>query len=564
VNNSQRRRMWLVATGLIVALVIIIGRLVVFQIVYAEDWSGQGHYTTEIVDTPDRGIIYDRNGAILAANTADYQISVAPLMVTRRDELATALSPILEMPRYQIMDALESRLPWVLLAGRVSAEVAEAVRDLPYNGLQIEPLPRRFYPQGDLMCHTLGYVDFEGNGGAGVEGYYQRELAGTAASATVDNSILRKREIVAAQQGVDLVLTIDRSVQYTVEKHLARGIDQYNARGGTIIVMDPRTGAILAMANLPCYDPGRFYEVEESLLFNPIVSRQYEPGSVMKLITMAAALDSGVVGSQSTYYDPGVLEVGGHRTYNWDRSAPGTVDMTTLLSRSLNVGAATLSTRMGAEQYYEYMRRFGFGRPTGIDLMSESTGLMPLPGDGDWTESFVATNAYGQGLAVTSLQMIAATAALANEGKMMQPYIVAERHTPAGVVPHHPMVLNRPISPETAHQITTMAVTAVAQEIYHAQIQGYTVAGKTGTAQIAEDGIYHPTDVIGSFIGWLPADAPEVIVYVKLDRPVPRWGSQTAAPLFSELVKELVVLLDIPPDNVRLRADVTAARNGGQ
>jgi cell division protein FtsI (penicillin-binding protein 3) len=564
VNNSQRRRMWLVATGLSVALVIIIGRLVVFQIVYAEDWSGQGHYTTEIVDTPDRGIIYDRNGAILAANTADYQISVAPLMVTRRDELATALSPILEMPRYQIMDALESRLPWVLLAGRVSAEVAEAVRDLPYNGLQIEPLPRRFYPQGDLMCHTLGYVDFEGNGGAGVEGYYQRELAGTAASATVDNSILRKREIVAAQQGVDLVLTIDRSVQYTVEKHLARGIDQYNARGGTIIVMDPRTGAILAMANLPCYDPGRFYEVEESLLFNPIVSRQYEPGSVMKLITMAAALDSGVVGSQSTYYDPGVLEVGGHRTYNWDRSAPGTVDMTTLLSRSLNVGAATLSTRMGAEQYYEYMRRFGFGRPTGIDLMSESTGLMPLPGDGDWTESFVATNAYGQGLAVTSLQMIAATAALANEGKMMQPYIVAERHTPAGVVPHHPMVLNRPISPETAHQITTMAVTAVAQEIYHAQIQGYTVAGKTGTAQIAEDGIYHPTDVIGSFIGWLPADAPEVIVYVKLDRPVPRWGSQTAAPLFSELVKELVVLLDIPPDNVRLRADVTAARNGGQ
>ncbi|MFO7539319.1 MAG: penicillin-binding protein 2 [Chloroflexota bacterium] len=564
MNNSQWRRVCIVAAGLALATIIIIGRLVVFQIVNADEWSERGHYTMQIVDRPDRGIIYDRNGAVLAANTADYQISVAPLMVTRPNELATALSPILEMPRHQIMDALETTRPYVLLAGRVSAEVAEAVRQLPYSGLQIDPLPRRFYPQGDLMCHTLGYVDFEGNGGAGIEGYYQRELAGTAASARVNISPLYEREHVVAQEGADLVLTIDRSVQFTVEKHLARGVQQYSARGGTIVVMDPRSGAILAIANLPCFDPGQFYDVEESRLLNPIVSRQYEPGSVMKLITMAAALDSGVVGPQSTYYDAGVLEVGGHRTHNWDRSAPGTVDMTTLLGRSLNVGAATLATWMGPEQYYDYLRRFGFGRPTGIDLMSEATGLMPLPGDSNWTESFMATNSYGQGLAVTSLQMIAATAALANDGYMMQPYLVAERHTANGVARHNPTVLNRPISPETAHQISAMSVTAVAQEIYHAQIQGYTVAGKTGTAQIAEGGIYHPTDVVGSFIGWLPADAPEIIVYVKLDRPVPRWGSQTAAPLFSELVQELVVLLDIPPDNVRLRADVMAARNGGQ
>ena len=556
--------MWIVATGLLIATAIIISRLVVFQVVDAEEWSERGHYTMQIVDRPNRGIIYDRNGAVLAANMADYQISVAPLMVTQPNELATALSPILEMPRYQIMDALESRRPYVLLAGRVSTEVAEAIRQLPYNGLQIDPLPRRFYPQGNLMCHTLGYVDFEGSGGAGIEGYYQRELAGTAASSHVNISPLYQRTHVKAQEGSDLVLTIDRSVQAATERHLARGIQQYSARGGTIIVMDPRTGAVLAMANLPCYDPGQFYQVEESLLLNPIVSRQYEPGSVMKLITVAAAMDSGVVGPQSTYYDAGVLEVGGHRTLNWDRSAPGTIDMTTLLGRSLNVGAATLSTRMGAEQFYDYLRLFGFGRPTGIDLMAESAGLMPLPGDSNWAESFVATNSYGQGLAVTSLQMIAATAALANDGYMMQPYLVAERHTPTGIITHKPTVLNRPISPETAQQISTMAVTAVSQEIYHAQIQGYTIAGKTGTAQIAEGGIYHATDVVGSFIGWLPADAPELIVYVKLDRPIPRWGSQTAAPLFSDLVRDLVVLLDIPPDNIRLQAEVMAARNGGQ
>lgn len=564
MNNSQQRRMWVVATGLAFFTLLIIGRLVSFQLVQAEDWASRAGDTMLIVDRPDRGIIYDRNEAVLAANMADYQISVAPRMVTQREELATALAPILEIPRHQILDALELRRSYVLLAGRVPAAVADAARQLPYNGIQIDPLPRRFYPQEELMCHTLGYVDFDGNGGAGVEGYYQRELAGEAASATVNISPLTQQPSVIAHEGADLVLTIDRTVQYTVEKHLARGLQQYGARGGTIIVMDPRTGAILAMANLPCYDPGIFYEVDESLLLNPIVSQQYEPGSVMKLITMAAALDSGVVTPHSTYYDAGILEVGGHRTHNWDRSAPGTVDMTTLLSRSLNVGAATLATRMGSEVYYDYLRSFGFGRPTGIDLMAESAGLMPLPGDANWAESFVATNSYGQGLAITSLQMIAATSALANEGYMMQPYIVSEIRSHNGTFRHQPTVLNRPISPETAHQMTAMAVTAVAQEIFHAQIQGYTVAGKTGTAQIAEGGIYNPVDVVGSFIGWLPADAPEIIVYVKLDRPVPRWGSMTAAPLFSELVEELVVLLDIPPDNVRLRADVMAARNGGQ
>jgi cell division protein FtsI (penicillin-binding protein 3) len=564
VNNSQKRRMWIVASGLAFFTLIILGRLISFQIVQADEWARRAGDTMLVIDRPDRGTIYDRNGAVLAANMADYQISVSPRMVTQREELATALAPILQIPRYQILDALESRRPYVLLSGRVSAGVAEAVRQLPYSGIQIDPLPRRFYPQGELMCHTLGYVDFDGNGGAGVEGYYQRELAGEAASATVNISPLTQQPSVIAHEGADLVLTIDRTVQYAVERHLARGLREYNARGGTIIVMDPRSGAILAMANLPCYDPGVFYDVPESLLLNPIVSQQYEPGSVMKLITMAAALDAGVVSPHSTYYDAGILEVGGHRTVNWDRSAPGTVDMITLLARSLNVGAATLSTRMGAEQYYDYMRHFGFGRPTGIDLMAESAGLMPLPGDSDWAESFVATNSYGQGLAVTSLQMIAATAALANDGYMMQPYLVEEIRSHNGTFRHQPTVLNRPISPETARQMSVMSVTTVAQEIFHAQIQGYTIAGKTGTAQIAEGGIYHPTDVVGSFIGWLPADAPEIIVYVKLDRPVPRWGSQTAAPLFSELVKELVVLLDIPPDNVRLRADVTAARNRGQ
>jgi cell division protein FtsI/penicillin-binding protein 2 len=412
-----------------------------------------------------------------------------------------------------------------------------------------------------MLCHTLGYVDFDGNGGSGVEGYYQRELAGEAASAIINISPLTSQQSVIAHEGADLVLTIDRSLQHTVEAHLQNALQEYRAVSGSIIVMNPQTGAILAMASAPCYSPAEFYDTDPKLLLNPAVSQQHEPGSVMKLVTMAAALDSGVVTPQSTYYDAGVLEVGGHKTYNWDRSAPGTTDMTTLLSRSLNVGAATLATMMGPDVYYDYLQKFGFGRPTGVDLMSEASGQMPLPGDELWTESFVATNAYGQGIAVTPLQMITAASALANNGIMMQPYIVQEVRGENGTYVHKPAILSRPISPETAAQMTAMATTAVTREVFEAQVEGYTIAGKTGTAQIAENGIYLPDDVIGSFIGWLPAENPEIIVYIKLDRPqTAPWGSQTAAPAFADLANELVVMLDVPPDTVRLRADVMAAR----
>lgn len=563
MNNSQQRRLWIIVIGLVFTTVIIVGRLVAFQVLQGETWASRARNEQMIIARPERGTIYDRNGAVLAANGVDYQVSVAPNLVSEPEELATSLAPILQKPRFEILGVLESGRPFVMLEGRVSAEVADTLRSLPYDGIQIDPLPRRFYPQEDLLCHTLGYVDFDGDGGGGLEGYYQRELAGEAASATINISPLTTQESVIAREGADLILTIDRSVQYTVERHLQRALREHGAQSGTIIVMDPNTGAILALANEPCYSPFEFFEAEESLLVNPAVTLQYEPGSVIKVITMAAALDSGTVTPQTTYYDSGVLEVGGHRTVNWDRSAPGTTDMTTLLARSLNVGAATLATWMGPETYYNYMQRFGFGRPTGVDLMSEASGLMPLPGDELWTESFLATNAYGQGLAVTPLQMAISVSALANGGYLMQPYIVEEIHSSNGTYVHEPTVLSRAISPETAHQLTAMAVTAVSREVPEARVEGYTIAGKTGTAQIAENGVYHPTDVIGSFIGWLPADAPEIVVFIKLDRPRSApWGSQTAAPAFAELTEELVVLLGIPPDNVRLRADVMAARNG--
>lgn len=557
MNSSQRRRLWIIVGGVLFATVIIVGRLVAFQIVQGEEWAARTTDTVRVIAQPNRGTIYDRNGAVLAANGFDYAIGASPSLVDDPENLATALAPILQRPRYELLDALESDQFFVMLANRVSADIAEAIRQLPYEGVQLDPLPRRFYPQGKLMCHTLGYVDFDGMGGGGLEGQYQQELAGEAASAEQNISPLETQQNIIAREGADLVLTIDRTVQYTVEKHLQAALLEHGARTGTIIVMEPDTGAILAMASEPCFDPYIFFDQDPELLFNPIISQQFEPGSVMKLITMAAALDSGVVTPNSTYYDAGMLEVGGHNTVNWDRSAPGTVDMTTLLARSLNVGAATLATWMGPDMFYSYYRSFNFGKPTGIDIAAESGGLMPLPGEAYWAESFLATNAYGQGLAVTPLQMITAVSALANDGYLMQPFVVREQRGPNGTLVHQPTVLSRPISPETAHQVTNMAITAVSREVFEAQVEGYTIAGKTGTAQIAENGIYLPDATIGTFVGWLPADDPEIIVYVKLDRPTSApWGSQTAAPTFAKLTSELVTLLNIPPDNVRLRADM--------
>lgn len=563
MNGSQLRRLWTIVIGLGFASMLIIGRLVAFQVVQGASWKEMGEevHNTVVTVMPDRGIIYDSNGAVLASNSADYRIAASPQLVTQAEELATALSPILQKPRYEILALLQADAPYVLLEARVAPEVAEAIRDLDYSGVQIDPLPRRIYPQGELMCHVLGYVDFDGVGGSGVEGYYQSELAGVAASDVRSISPLTPQRSVIAREGADLVLTIDRSVQYTVEQHLQRAIRDYGAQSGTIIVMDPRTGAILAMANQPCYSPYDYNEAPEALLMNPAVSKQYEPGSVMKLVTMGAALDSETVTPQSTYNDSGTLVVGGHITHNWDRSAPGITDMTTLLARSLNVGAATIATWMGPETYYTYLERFGFGRPTGIDLMSEAAGTMHLPGSQFWAESFMATNAYGQGIAVTPLQMVSSVSAIANGGLLMQPYVVQEIHSDGRVYEHEPTVSSQPMGSATAQALNTMAITAVSREVNSAQVEDYTIAGKTGTAEIPENGVYLSDATIGSFIGWLPADDPEMVVLVKLDRTTASpWGSMTAAPTFAELVRELVVQLDVPPDSVRLQADVIEVR----
>ena len=563
---SQGRRLTIVMVGFALASLILLGRLFVFQIVESAELTEYGlqRNTTSITSTPSRGIIYDRNSAILAGNGSEYIIGASPSLIREPEEISYALATILGRPQRELLSLLTANQTYVNLSdGRVSAEVADLVREHDFQGVQIDQVARRIYPQGEMLCHVLGYTNFDGVGSAGLEGHYQRELAGEAASAVVNYNPLTEQRSVIAREGSDLVLTIDRSVQFLVEEHLARAIQSHGAEGGTIIVMDPRSGAILAIASTPCYDPYRYFEADEDSFLNPAISQQFEPGSVMKLITMAAAIDSGTVTPNSTYYDAGIIEVGGQQIYNWDRGGGGTTDMTTLLARSLNVGATQLALWMGTDVFYDYMTRFGYGAPTGVDIMSEAIGQVPQPGDSLWTETNLAVNSFGQGMASTPLQVISSISALANGGEIMQPYFVQEiRHHDGTVEQHIPTIARRPVTQQTADILTTMAINAVAREVPEAQVEGYTIAGKTSTAQIPEGGIYHPTDVIGAFIGWLPADNPELIVLVKLDRPSSApWGSKTAAPTFSILVDELVVLLNIPPDRVRFQENIARVRN---
>jgi cell division protein FtsI/penicillin-binding protein 2 len=321
--------------------------------------------------------------------------------------------------------------------------------------------------------------------------------------------------------------------------------------------MDPKTGALLALASLPTYDPNRFATTEPSLLADPSVSSMWEPGSIFKIITWAAGLDSGAIDPGLTVYDKGKMEVGGRVIENSDRRAHGEVTMMEALAKSLNTVAAYISTTMGKDRFYTYVRRFGFGSLTGVDLASEGPGRLKLPGDEDWFPSELGTNPFGQGIAVTPLQMITAVAAVANEGRLLRPHVVQqfvrENELENEVVNTEPHMVRQAISKEAAETLTAMLVEVVERKATEAQVPGYRIAGKTGTAEIPTAFGYHATDTIVSFVGYAPASDPEFIVLVKLDRPqTSRWAAYTAAPTFRSIAERLFVYLQIPPDDVRL------------
>ena len=560
-NSNIRWRIIAMMAILSAGALILVGQLVRWQVLEHETFLAlaEEEHQAEATIRPHRGAIYDRNGFLMAADTFQYAVSASPPMITDPYATADRLFPLLGMGRDETLTALTSDAAWVPLTRGVSPSLGETILEWDITGIQVESHSKRVYPGGAIGAHLLGFVNDNDNGFYGIEGYYDSMLHGVPGLRQGErdpfgSSIpIGPARYIPPRDGKSLVLTIDRTAQYIVERELSDAIARYQAESGTIVVIDPKTGAVLAMASWPTYDPNRFAETDQILFPNPAVSEQYEPGSVFKVVTMAAGLDSGVVAPETTIYDGGMIEVGGRTIYNWNRQSHGVVDMTTVLGKSLNVGAAQVAVTLGKERFYTYVRRFGFGRTTEVDLDSESTGTLKTPGDPDWHESDLGTNSFGQGIAVTPLQMAAAMVAVANDGLLLKPYVVQQFIEGEQVVSVKPTVVRRVILAQTAQTLTDMLVAAVNQETELAQVPGYRVAGKTGTAQIPVPGGYHPNLTVASFAGYLPADEPALVILVVIHKPqTSPWGGQVAAPVFARIAEQLVVLFDIPPDEIRL------------
>jgi Cell division protein FtsI/penicillin-binding protein 2 len=440
----------------------------------------------------------------------------------------------------------------VILTSFASWDQGEQIRAMRIGGVWTTLWWIRRYPHRSLASSLLGFTAYSGEGFYGLEGYYDRVLRPQKVQMVIetDPSGFRplpceEHRVPPSQRGNHLVLTLDLAIQMAAEEELARGLQEFGAERGLIIVMDPRTGAILALAVQPSFDPNDYQrylnEGQEEVFLNPAVNTQYEPGSIFKIITLAGALDSGTVSPQFTYVDTGRIEVGGQMITNWDHQAYGEQDLVGLMGHSLNVGAVTLALRMGPGTFYRYVRTFGFGQPTGVDLQGEVAGTVHMPGDLDWYDSYLGTNTYGQAIAVTPMQMAAAVAAVANGGRLVRPYVVARQIRPDGsVLDSRPVVRGQPISPETAQTVTEILAQATERYLPQATVPGYRVAGKTGTAQIPVPGGYDPRGTIASFVGYGPVENPQLLILVRLDRPrTSPWASQTAALVFQRLATRL-------------------------
>lgn len=540
---------------------VLVAQLVRWQVIeyYRFTQLANAEHQDELVIPARRGEIRDRNGYLLATDYIEYDISASPQIIGNPEKVADKLKDYLDLPKEELVTRLSSDQLWVPLQNGVSQTNGEAIMQLDMVGVQIESRSRRVYPEGGLAAHLLGFVNGNGDGFYGIEGNYDSMLKGQPGvhagirSPFGDLIPLASSQFIPPVPGPTLYLTVDRNIQFLIEQEIEKAVRKYQAQGGSVVVMNPKTGAILGMAAYPAFDPNRYAETDKKLFPDPNVSAQYEPGSVFKVLTMAAGLDAKAVGPMATIYDGGSIEVGGRVIYNWDRIGHGTVDMTDVLAQSLNVGVAQIAVALGKERFYTYVKRFGFGRLTDVDLSNEGPGTVKVPQDANWYESDLGTNSFGQGIAVTPLQLATAVASVANDGLLMKPYVVQRIEGADRTVEIKPRVVRRAITEQTAHDLTNMLAEAVTEADSKAMVPNYKLAGKTGTAQIPIPGGYHPTLILGSFAGYMPVDDPQVLVLVIIDRPATaKWGSDTAAPTFRRIAEQLMLMLDIPPDDVRL------------
>jgi len=518
---------------------------------------------------PERGEIYDRNGHLLAGNRTVYEVGVSLSQMENPEALAMLLGTYLGKTYEEVYNQLtNSPKEWeyIVVQDYVGDETVAALQgilqakkdtgDNSLDGLGFKPHFQRSYPEDDLASNVLGFVTRDGRGYFGIEEKYNDLLAGNPVQVWVPRDPNKATEIPRVPNGTTLVLTLNRDLQAKVETILDESLTKYGAENGAIIVMDPRNGEVLAMASTPRLDLNNYTAYfdlyDNGSQYNRAIGMAYEAGSVFKILTMAAALDTGTVTPETTYIDTGSIEVGGITIWNWNREPWGQQDMTGCLQHSLNVCMAWISSQMGPQVFYGYMERFGLGHQTGIDLSTEALGRLKVPGDTDWYPVDLGTNAFGQGVTVSPLQMLMSASAIANGGKMVTPHMLYAMLRDGHQYNVPSQYAGSPIKAQTARTLTEMLVRSLEGESSMALLPGYRLAGKTGTAQIPTELGYDQSQTNASFIGWGPTDDPQFMVYVWLNKPTASiWASETAAPVFSQVAEQAVVMLNIPPDMVR-------------
>jgi len=506
-----------------------------------------------------RGAIVSQDGSPLAISVPAYLVFAQPVHIKNSAEFAKLVAPILLLEEKDVLAQItqEGRV-WVPLIRKATIETVTALEALNLEGLGFEPVSMRYYPEASMAAQLLGFVGLDQNGDDkgyfGLEGFYDRELRGKDGRREVEKDVrgapilIGEEERIPAQDGRSLSLWIDRALQHIVQTRLSEGIQKYGAKQGSIIVMDPQTGGVLAMASYPDYEPASYGSFEKELYKNSLVASTYEPGSTFKVLVMAAALNEKAVISTTTFDEAGPVRVGEYSIRTWNGQYRGIQTMTEVIQHSSNVGMVFVGNKLGRESFLQYIEDFGFGKLTNVDLEDEAA--IPLRQDSQWREIDLATASFGQGIAVTPIQMAVAVASIANGGWLMEPHVVKRiSDTKGKTVEMKPKRIRRVIGKEAAEVMTEMMINAVDNgEAKWAKPKGYRIAGKTGTAQIPVAGHYDETKTIASFIGFAPADDPQFVMLVTLREPTSSpWGSETAAPLFFTIARDIFLYKNILP-----------------
>jgi cell division protein FtsI/penicillin-binding protein 2 len=565
-ETSRLRVLWLLALALMLATAIW-GRLAYWQLLRHGDLSlvAARYHMKDITLAPGRGVIYDRNGHALAMNTVVYDVALMPDLVRTpedRAQVEDGLSSVLGLPRQQVLDVLAAGGSYTIVRHRQPQDKADQLRRLKLAGVALVPQSERTYVQGgtpdvSLASSLLGFVDDAGHGQRGLERFYDGRLAGRPGFVSTYRDLLGNEVALGSQRrrepvnGTDVTLTIDSTVQNTAEQAIADGVKAARAESGSVLVMDSKTGAVVAWASYPAYDANQFRTADPARTRDPIASDLYEPGSVMKVVTLAGAMDAGKITPDTTIQDPGYIVVDRSTLRDWDLTAHGTVTMTNVLERSLNVGAVKAMQAEGRDSFLHYLEAFGITAPTHVDVAAEARPLQPST---QWRNSELATASFGQGVAVNMVQMTAAINVIANQGRWVQPHVV-ER---IGTTPAPPPQTRQVVSPQTAASMSRMMASVVQHGSgWTARVQGFETnqAGKTGTSQMPENGTYSQDHVWASYTGFLPADDPRFTMLVVIRRP--NNGSQdhnegyyVSAPVWKRIAEQIILDWRITPGAV--------------